>query len=481
MIRLNEQSKKRFRIEEKINLQNKDQHKKSNKIWLDNFVNKNDELNLAKIVEELEKLQAEYNLINKSDDDKEKVNKLIQLENEIDLKKVQIKQANHLSELNIKTQNIKYSAKTIRLGWLYKIDKLWAKILLVCLFGTIVSVTTWLFVQYTGVYTPGISGIIQGIAKITRIQISNTGNSALANIIYNIIFWGLYVLINIPLIIFSYYKIGKNFAILTLFFIISSQLVGFALGFINGGNGVFILTNMTNPTGTQNIPGYVPGVQMLPWESTNGLVFGLFIYALIASITSGIIYSMIYILGSSTGGTDIIGFYYSKIKNKSIANLLTIFNVTSLAIGVTLGSFVCWILEYQRLHNEINTRLAIEAFFSPNLIASIIGSVISGLLYNYYFPRNKVVKVQIYSEKINEIAISLKSSEWNYKIAINSSDNSALNNESSSSYRSLETVCFYIDIQILISIMRSIDTQGLITIYSTFGFDGELPTSSYER
>lgn len=480
MIRLNEQSKKRFRIEEKINLQNKDQNKKSNKAVLDNFVLKNDGLNLAKIVEELEKLQAEYNIVNKSDD-KEKVNKLSQLEHEIDLKKVQIKQANRLSELNIKTQNIKYSAKTIRLGWLYKIDKLWAKILLVCLFGTIVSITTWLFVQYTGVYTPGISGIIQGIAKITRIQISNAGNDSLANVIYNIIFWGLYVLINIPLIIFAYYKIGKNFAILTLFFIISSQLVGFALGFINGGNGVFILTNMNNPMGTQNIPGYVPGVQMLPWESTNGLVFGLFIYALIASITSGIIYSMIYILGSSTGGTDIIGFYYSKIKNKSIANLLTIFNVMSLAIGVTLGSFVCWILEYQRLHNEISTKLAIEAFFSPNLIASIIGSVISGLLYNYYFPRNKVVKVQIYSEKINEIAISLKSSEWNYKIAINSSDNSALNNESSSSYRSLETVCFYIDIQILISIMRSIDTQGLITIYSTFGFDGELPTSSYER
>ncbi|MDE7221659.1 MAG: YitT family protein, partial [Ureaplasma sp.] len=431
-------------------------------------------------VEQLEKLQAEYNLINNSDD-KEKENKLSLLEQEIDLKKAQLKQTNNLSEINIKTQNIKYSAKTIRFGWLYKIDKLWMKILLVCLLGTVVSITTWLFVQYTGVYTPGISGIIQGIAKIIRIQISNTGNTTTANIVYNVIFWGLYVLINIPLIIFAYYKIGKKFAILTLFFIISSQLVGFALGFINHGNGIFILTNMNNSAGTENIPGYIAGAQMLPWESTNGMVFGLFIYALIASITSGIIYSMIYILGSSTGGTDIIGFYYSKIKNKSIANLLTIFNVASLTIGVTLGSFTCWILEYQRLYNEIKTGLAIEAFFSPNLISSIIGSVISGLLYNYYFPRNKVVKVQIYSEKINEIAISLKSSEWNYKIAINSSDNSTLNNESLSSYRSLETICFYIDIQILISIMRSIDTQGLITIYSTFGFDGELPTSTYER
>ncbi|MDE5651516.1 MAG: hypothetical protein K2H80_00400, partial [Ureaplasma sp.] len=75
MIRLNEQSKKRFRIEEKINLQNRDQNKKSKKNFLDNFGSKNDELNLSKIVEQLEKLQAEYNLINNSDD-KEKENKL---------------------------------------------------------------------------------------------------------------------------------------------------------------------------------------------------------------------------------------------------------------------------------------------------------------------------------------------------------------------------------------------------------------------
>jgi len=46
---------------------------------------------------------------------------------------------------------------------------------------------------------------------------------------------------------------------------------------------------------------------------------------------------------------------------------------------------------------------------------------------------------------------------------------------------SLETICFYIDIPALISTIRSIDTEGLITIYSTFGFDGELPTSSYEK
>ncbi|MBR2651279.1 hypothetical protein IKE96_00585 [bacterium] len=51
--------------------------------------------------------------------------------------------------------------------------------------------------------------------------------------------------------------------------------------------------------------------------------------------------SCIYILGASSGGTDFMGFYYSKIKNKSIGNLLTIFNVISLVIGVILGSFVC--------------------------------------------------------------------------------------------------------------------------------------------
>ncbi|MBR2857705.1 hypothetical protein IKE96_00580 [bacterium] len=102
-------------------------------------------------------------------------------------------------------------------------------------------------------------------------------------------------------------------------------------------------------------------------------------------------------------------------------------------------------------------------------------------MYNFYFPRNKVIKVQIYSEKTAEIRQSLLASDWNYKLVMTHSNEEVLNYLSESKNLSLETICFYIDIPTLISTIRSIDNECLITIFATFGFDGELPTSSYEK
>ena len=141
---------------------------------------------------------------------------------------------------------------------------------------------------------------------------------------------------------------------------------------------------------------------------------------------------------------------------------------------------MCWILKAVNNENIIlNETTILEAFFSPNLVASIAGAILAGVIYNYYFPRNKVIKVQIYSTHASEIAIALTASDWNYKLLLTKDRDNVLSNQDIN--HSLETICFYIDIPALISTIRSIDTEGLITIYSTFGFDGELPTSSYEK
>ncbi|MBR2651278.1 hypothetical protein IKE96_00590 [bacterium] len=65
------------------------------------------------------------------------------------------------------------------------------------------------------------------------------------------------------MIIFSYFKIGKRFAILSGVYIIISQLVGFGLGLINQGNPIFIFTNMSSATAS-NSNLFIEGVQMLP-------------------------------------------------------------------------------------------------------------------------------------------------------------------------------------------------------------------------
>ena len=476
MIRTSEKPKKRFNIERNISRQNAktSTNNSANAVILQ--TNYAQELEIAK--NKLETLEQEFNKLvseNSADTTVQLANlkkKIASIKSYIDeLQKIQKRSLNATS---VKIQNVKYSARTIRMGPFYKIKEWWQKYLLVAAIGSLVSVIIWLLVQYTGVYSAGLSGIIQGIAKITKIEMELNGSAeSLANAVYNALFWGLYFIINIPLLIFGYFKVGKQFAIMTIIYIAFSQLVGFGLGFINDGNGIFIFTNMSEIT----VDPALEGVQILAWNADNGAIPGLFIYSVVYALIAGISYSIIYILGASSGGTDVFGFYYSKVKNKSIGTLLTYFNVASLVIGVTLGSFACWMIkapDQLRTSNHI-----LEAFFSPNLVASVLGSIISGLIYNYFFPRSKIVKVQIYSQKAQDIAFSLIEKDWNYKIIISQTTTDTLGG--SSSNKSLETVCSYIDLPTLISNIRDVDSEGLVTIYSTFGVDGELPTTSYER
>lgn len=457
MIRINPKAKKLFKIDLKAN------NLVENNLDISSFKSSLEQ----QIIEKNQQLRTMIN--NNADPDA-----INEIKNDLNLLNKQMK--NSSLATSIKTKNIKFSARTIRLGWFYKINNLWLKILLVCILGIISSIIIWLFVQYTGLYSAGISGIIQGIAKIVKISMEeNNSSEEIVNLTYNILFWCLYFLINIPLIIFAYFKIGKEFSILTVVYITFSQLVGFGLGFINNGNGIFIFTNMTNVIFDNSI--VIEGVQLLPWNSPNSLVIGLFIYGLVYAIICGTSYSIIYILGASTGGTDIFGFYYSKVKNKSIGTLLTYFNAASLFVGVLLGSFVCWIMKASPEQKTVNNVL--EAIFSPNLIASLLATAFSGLIYNYFFPRSKIIKVQLYSKNSEEVALSLIEKQWTYKVVISNTNSDSLSGSSSS--KTLETVCSYIDLPILMSNIREIDATGLITIYSIFGVDGELPTTIYER
>lgn len=486
MIIVSDHPKKRFDIANKFALYQKQAKTKHGKniSHAFNHLDNEYETYIANLKTKLASLQHTY------DDAKENGNEEVNLEElaqkiTVITNQIVDLESKHLSSLHntsVSIQNVKYEAKTIRLGSLYKIDKLWMKMGIVALLGIAVSIAVWLLVQYTGVYTSGVSGLIQGIAKIVKIKIEDMGTdyANLANTVYNALFWGLYFFVNIPLIIFAYFKVNKQFAILSATYLLFAQGVGYGLGFINNGSGIYIFTNMSPSASLVENSNYIQGVQMLPWNINEGLVLGLFVYSLVYSAIAGMAFSIVYVLGASSGGLDFIGFYYSKVKNKAIGNILIALSIVSLTIGVILGSFICWMLKAVNDTNiTLNVTTILEAFFSPNLVASVLGATITGIIYNYFFPRNKVIKVQVYSEKVDEVAFELISNNWNYKLLLTKDKENILSDKNMS--KSLETICFYIDIPTLISTIRSIDSDGLITIYSTFGFDGELPTSSYER
>ena len=73
------------------------------------------------------------------------------------------------------------------------------------LLAMLTAVITVFLVQNSGLYTAGFSGVFQGIARIVQAAMLKANvNEYSVNIIYNLLFWGLYFVANIPLLIFSY-------------------------------------------------------------------------------------------------------------------------------------------------------------------------------------------------------------------------------------------------------------------------------------
>jgi uncharacterized membrane-anchored protein YitT (DUF2179 family) len=125
--------------------------------------------------------------------------------------------------------------------------------------------------QNTGLYSPGLTAITQGISRLIYVLVKSRMSDGTARLIYNVLFWGLYFLMNVPLFIFGYHKIGKTFSLLTIVFVIFNTATGFALSSIPGIEHLFIFGN-TLPGGFDNAANHLPnyltsnGVFIVPFD-----------------------------------------------------------------------------------------------------------------------------------------------------------------------------------------------------------------------
>lgn len=102
---------------------------------------------------------------------------------------------------------------------------------LVAFFSSIVySVVTFFFVDLTGLYSTGTSGLFQGLARLISTSLSVHGLSeSVSNDVYQGLFWGIWFVTNIPLILFAWFKIGKRFTTITLTFVFCATTFGLLL------------------------------------------------------------------------------------------------------------------------------------------------------------------------------------------------------------------------------------------------------------
>lgn len=346
-----------------------------------------------------------------------------------------------------------FKSSIVKFSKLYSSKNKKLRYLLVVLIGILLSLSTLFMVQNSGLYSGGLSGLFQGLARIsqaTTLKISN--NIEAANTVYNVLFWGLYFICNIPLLYLAYKKINRELCILTTLFITSTQITG------------LVLSNVINGIGDVYIFGNIDKIPTLMWNS--GQISLLMIYSVIHSLIAGFLMSILFILGSSTGGSDIITFYYAKVRNKNASVILFYINSLFTAAGVIIGSFGTFMIN----NNDFSPSVIFGGLLSPYFIFSFISSMLVSVTINHLFPKHKIIKVNIYSEKVDEIRNYLIETNYSHALTINNT----IGGYSWTSKKNIETICMYIELPEIINKIRKVDSEALIATQRIVDLDGKI-------
>ena len=212
--------------------------------------------------------------------------------------------------------------------------------------------------------TGGVSGFSQIIALI--VELITKSSEARATIVSI-----GYIVLNIPLMVFAFFKIGKKFTIFTFINVLLSSL--FISVFSNSG------------IATQIAAFELPD-KTLPLNS-------IIVRVLFAGVCTGISSALAYSGGISCGGIDIISFYLGTRKSTQVGRY-----------GIIINAFI--VLTYALLRTVDTKFSLIYALYSA--IFSIIYLMEVGAIIDAINLRNKKVSLQIITAKehMPEIIIS---------------------------------------------------------------------------
>lgn len=341
-------------------------------------------------------------------------------------------------------------------------DMTW-RVFIMCIVGVLMSFTSLLFIQNTGVYISGTSGVFQGIARVLKVvMIKNNVDQNIVNLSYQLLFYGLYLINNIPLIIFSWFKMGKRFTILSSIPVLISNILPLIMNQIPGINNFFIFGNTTNPD--EILKHYE--VQLLNFhdtaESGQKAVY-MFLYSIFAGLINGLAYSMALAVGGSTGGLDFITFFLAYKKKKTIGTVMLIFNSSSVLISSFIGSFLAAGIADPKFFTFYN-------FISQNLMSGIIYVLTINIVIAALFPKDKIVKIQVYCDDVIAIRNHLYSINFNHSLTINTTTGGYSLQEK----KNIEIICLFIEVPKILSQIKKIDRYMLITITPIKGIDGRL-------
>lgn len=230
----------------------------------------------------------------------------------------------------------------------------WMEFLVLCLAALITTIALDYFISATGK-----AGLFPGgLSAITRFFALLTFPNDLQN--QSSFYFVYYIILNIPLIIFGYFKLGIKFTLTTFLYI------GLSIGFdqmitripvINPGEWhIFLDFKLISA---------IPGT----WNTT----IWLFIFAIFGGGLIGLSYALTYKVGASSGGTDFVTVWFSKMKNKDIGTVnrnlsfIIMFIVIVSNTALLLPQDINETIKLSVLNGLTNEQLALNAEIYNNL------------------------------------------------------------------------------------------------------------------
>ena len=192
---------------------------------------------------------------------------------------------------------------------------------------------------------------------------------------------GIYLMLNIPLMLLFRKKIKKTFIYRTMFFLIVQASIGL----------LFLIPELKTYT-NQIIIGTI---------KVNHDIWPIFLLSTLGAIFVGFSVAYMWKMGGSTAGADIIVYYYSTKKRVSVGFVAFIISILFLTISFTI---------------TITFNPASRINYASKIISSILYVAINSMILNILYPRYSKVWFEIHTTKKAQIQKFLSKYNHAYQI-----------------------------------------------------------------
>ncbi len=406
------------------------------------------------------------------------------------------------------SENVKFSTKIVKLLVFYNLTSNWKKYLTAFIVGIFMAVGTSLFIEITGLYAGGSAALLQGVARLVYVFIKKSvGEQEWIDLVYNILFWGMYFILNLFLFAVLYEKLNRQCIIITFIYLVTTQLVGFGIAMIPHFQEFTIFGN--TQTVNEHLREYnVQCIIYNPniWPTLDSSVFPakydwsfeklitdrsvvsdpvyqniltlniirsflLVVYAFTFSIITSICNAVLYIIGGSSAGTEMVALYVSEKKNKDVTIPLKFSQTICLIIGGILGSYITGIIICPKYYSGW------QYIINANMIGSFIWILANAFFLDKLFPSQKVVKVEIFTQNVEEVVKVLKK----YNFTSPSTIVGSVGGYSGVKNNILMTVLSLFEVPALINVVREIDKKCLITANLLVDCDGNIAIQRHKH